>query len=67
MLEISNPGWTGQFTIIHKIGIVPKNPDGGDKELAALICFELSITETRKKSTMHLFLPKYNSSQKWCF
>lgn len=48
MLEISNHGGNGQFNIIHKIGIVPENPDGGDKELAVLICFWLLITKSRK-------------------
>lgn len=39
MLEILNHGGNGQFNKIHKIGIVPENPDGGGKELGALICF----------------------------
>lgn len=41
MLEISNHGGNGQFKLIHKIGIVPENPDGGDKALAALIFLAL--------------------------
>lgn len=48
MLEISNHGGNGQFNIRHKIGFVPENPDGGNKELAALICFWFLITETGK-------------------
>lgn len=48
MLEISNHGGNGQFNIRHKIGFVPENPDGGNKELAALICFWFLITEIGK-------------------
>lgn len=66
MLEILNCGGNGQFNKIHKIGIAPENPDGGDKALAALIFLALDNWD-QKKSTMHLFLPKYNFSQKGCY
>ena len=56
MLEISNLGGNGQFNIIHKTGVVSEHPDGGYKELAALACFWLGKTETRRKKINNAFV-----------